>query len=521
MENPSSEPAPELSTPPAAIPAPAPEAAEPPPDSLAALAQAAKAARLAPADEERAVALLKERLAGGRAGITAAAAPMVEGLPWIVCVNAVSAVWEQLSAPMRRHLVSLIAKNESEPARRLHLSLARAVFKLEPAAGLKLAAAATASLRHPETGELSAKHRQFFFNVFIGKGKPWLLQLPLGELKAAEADALVHAALSALPLCPPPAQLSILRWAHEAGRLKKASPAGLEIAAKAVARWNAKFQRQLKAEIADLPPVLEAALKPEALQPAPERPQEPAARPAPKKPKAEAATAPEPAQEKPEEPAEAAAPEGQPAPVEELVIPGRAERLAKKREAKPVEKPERKEHGERPERLERPERPERGAARAFDLKDALRGVESYVAGLRSELEQTKAQLRRKEQEPRRGSRSAARASEEQSPVEAEALLRHNARLEATVAELRHQLEDLASHHESVAESRALHTGEPLPEGSAEQLQALLAIKLQEAYEVYHAMRLEPLDKVFRLDYRDLLGSVFDTLRAAGVPLKPA
>ncbi|MEI6561801.1 MAG: hypothetical protein WCO68_06930 [Verrucomicrobiota bacterium] len=484
-------------------------------DALLLLAQAAKAARLSPADEERATALLTERLSGGKAGITAALAPMIDGLPWIVCVNAVSAVWEKLSAPMRRHLLGSIAKSETEPARRLRLSLARALFKLEPAAGLKLAAAACADLRHPETGALTAKYRQFFFNIFIGKGKPWLLQLPLGDLKPGEADTLVHCAIECLPLCPPLSQLSLLRWAEGAGRLKKVSAADLEAAAKGVARWNAKLQRQLKSEIAELPAALEAVLKPEALQPEPESAPEAAKPEQPKRgesKKAQRTAGTGKAPKTTGEPEIAAEPA---APVEELVIPGRAERLAQNAGEKLANKRPEPE----PRKAERPERGERAerAARSFDVKEALRGVESYVASLRSELEQAKAQLSRQNQEGKRGGRSS-RAAEEMPSAEAEALTRHNARLEATVADLRAQLEDLAAHHETVAESRQLHTDAPLPEGE-QQLKALLAIQLQESYVTYEAMRLEPLDKVFRLDYRDLLGSVFETLANAGVALK--
>ena len=503
------------------IPAPEPPAlpeateAQPPApveetDALLLLAQAAKAARLSPADEERATALLTERLGGGKAGITAAVGPMIDGLPWIVCVNAVSAVWEKLSAPLRRHLLTTIAKSESEPARRLRLSLARALFKLEPAAGLKLAAAACADLRHPETGALTAKYRQFFFNIFIGKGKPWLLQMPLGDLKPGEADTLVHCTIECFPFCPPISQLSVLRWAEGAGRLKKVSAADLETVAKGVTRWNAKLQRQLKSDIAELPAALEAVLKPEALQPEPE-PAPAAAKPEqPKRPESKKGS------RAPKEPENVSEPKAEPeaaepaAPVEELVIPGRAERLAKKAEEKLANM--------RPESERRKaERAEERPARSFDVKEALRGVESYVASLRSELEQAKTQLSRQTQEGKRGGRSA-RAVEEMPSAEVEALTRHNARLEATVADLRAQLEDLASHHETVAESRQLHTDAPLPQGE-EQLKALLAIQLQESYETYEAMRLEPLDKVFRLDYRDLLGSVFETLSNAGVGLK--
>ena len=333
--------------------------------------------------------------------------------------------------------------------------------------------------------------------------------MPLGDLKPGEADALVHCAVECFSFCPPLSQLSLLRWAQGAGRLKKASATDLDAAAKSVARWNAKLQRQLKSEIPELPPALEAVLKPEALQPAPEpaaaKPEQPKRPESKANPRASAApAASEPAEEQESEPENAA-------PLEELVIPGRAERLARKAEEKMANlRPESEQAEERPKRGER-------AARSFDVKEALRGVESYVASLRSELEQARAQLSRQTQEGKRGGRSA-RAVAEMPSAEVEALTRHNARLEATVADLRSQLEDLAAHHETVAESRQLHTGEPLPEGEG-QLKALLAIKLQESYETYEAMRLEPLDKVFRLDYRDLLGSVFETLVNAGVALK--
>lgn len=533
MENPT-EPSlppssPEPETPaaqPEAAPAPAETPAQPetPADPLLALAHAAKVARLAPADEERAATLLSERLAGGKAGITAALAPMLEGLPWIVCVRAVESVWEKFSLPMRRHLLASLAKMETEASRRLRLSIARALFKIDPPAGLKLAASASADLKDAETGALSGKHRQFFFNVFIGKGKPWLLMLPLGDLKPGEADTLVHCAIETFPLCPPLSQLSLLRWAHAAGRFKKLSAADVEAAAKAIGRWNRKLQRQLKTEIPELPPSWEAALKLDQPEPHAGKQKE-AAEPEPAA--AEAAPAPE---------GEAAPARTEPAETapEELVIPGRAARQAQKEAAREEAKRASKGGGEVPRREERskgerprgeqrgearPERGERPAAKPFDPKEALRGVEGYIANLRNELEAAKTQVRRLEKEGKRGGRSRREEGVEPFPVDAEELTRHNARLEATIADLRAQLEDFARDAEAVAEARRLHTGEPLPADGTETLQSLLAIRLAEAFETYHAMRLEPLDKVFRLDYRDLLGSVFDVLQAAGVPLK--
>ncbi len=503
------------------------------PKTLPELAEASKAHRLSPADEDRATTLLKELLVGGKAGIVAALEPMLS-LPWIVCVNAVSAVWPGLTLPMKRHLLATLAKSDTEQARRLRLSVARAVFKIDPAAGLKIAAAVATDLKDAETGSLSSKHRQMFFHVFVGKGKPWLLQLPLGELKAADADALVHAAIESFSFCPPLSQLSILRWVHAGGRFKKISDADLAIAVKSVSRWNARLQQQLKAEVAELPEAILAAFKPEPAkrEETPGKAQETKEAPqAPAEPAEQAQEAGEPVQaaapeEAPTQPQ--TEPQAQPTPPpaagpEAITIPRREREREKERErgGRREERPSREGRQQPPEAREVREsrEPEKGR-KAFDFKDSLRGLEAYVNGLKTELEQTRTQLRRREEELKRGRSARPERVEERRPTaDAETLARHNAQLEAAVKELRQQLDDLATYHEAVAESRQLHGDEPLPEGSAESLKSLLSIKLQESYEAYTAMRLEPLDRVFRLDYRDLLGSVFDVLLHEGIRLE--
>jgi len=490
------------------------ETPETPLGTLNRLAETAKTHRLKPAEEEQAVALLKEFLLGGKASITQAVEPLM-ALPWIVSVNAVTAVWPELSVVMRRHLLSSLAKVESDHALRLRLSLARAVFKTDPPAGLKIAAATVADLQDAETGTLTPKHRQIFFNVFIGKGKPWLLQLPLADLKASEADQMVHCAIQCFPFCPPLSQLSILRWAAAAGRFKKISENDLALVAKSVGRWNVRLQRQLRTEVADLPEAVTAVFKPGS-EPRPATPAEEA-------PSSVAASGVADVSEPvPSLPAGIPAePVPEAASAEEEPEKPRPERQEKKRKEK-AEKPESRERETAKETAKEPNKePGREPARkAFDYKDALRGVESYIASLRNELEQTKAQLRRKEEEIRKLSsrRGGSSGERERKEVDVDSLLRHNAQLEQTVQLLREQLEDLASHHEAVAESCAMHGDSPIPVGSDEQLRNLLSIKLSESYETYCAMRLDPLDRVFRLDYRDLLGSVFDVLIQAGVKL---
>jgi len=503
---------------------------EPPLDPLEPLLEIARSPkRLTPAQEEEASRLLGDRLRKGKAGLASAIEPLL-AFPWMVSVSAIIAAWPDLSLPMRRWLLASIARHDTEPARRLRLSLARAVFKIDPAAGLKLVATVAAHLRDPESGALSARNRQIFFNVLIGKGKPWLLQLPLADLKAADANLLIHGAIETFALCPPLSQLSILRWINEAGRLKKLPEGDLAIAVKAVSRWNLRLQRQLRHDIAELPEAIVAVLKPEPEPTAPEAAGEPPA-PARSQPDAPANAEAEPDPEATEPPGEAPLPSGSPeAPDKPDEPETRAEEGSESGRERPgrdrrnrKEHPGRQAENERPKPAERDrrderERPGRGEPRkAFDFKETLRGLDQYVASLRGELEQARAQVRRLEEGPR-NKRDRRNPPEAAAAVDTAALQRHNAQLEHTIADLRQRLEDLATHHESVAESRNLHAGEPLEEGSRAQLVALLSIKLKEPFETYQAMRLDPLDRVFRLDYRDLLGSVFDLLIAEGVSL---
>ena len=116
------------------------------------------------------------------------------------------------------------------------------------------------------TGELTARNAQIISNVFIGRGKPWLAQLPLAELKPAEVDLLVHCAtLSAFMVPHPPVtQLGVLKWAQEADRLDKLQEPTLSTVLRVVARWSAKWQGALRKEVEGLPEAIAAVLKPSA-----------------------------------------------------------------------------------------------------------------------------------------------------------------------------------------------------------------------------------------------------------------
>jgi hypothetical protein len=241
------------------------------PDELDQLAEASQRARLAPADEERMGALLKQALLGGRGGV-ARAVDVLPRVPWIVGVRAVETVWPELTAGFRTQLIAGLGKDETDAARRIRLSLARALFKIDEPVGLKLAAGVTRELRDKESGVLTPKQAQIFANVFIGRGKPWLAQMPLAEWKPADVDALVHCALLAVFTLPHPpvTQLGVLKWAHEQGRLAKLDEGALEAVLKGVSRWSAKWQNVLRREVPELPEQIAAGLKPVAVESRPE-----------------------------------------------------------------------------------------------------------------------------------------------------------------------------------------------------------------------------------------------------------
>ncbi|MEA3208941.1 MAG: hypothetical protein QOE70_1998 [Chthoniobacter sp.] len=468
-------------------------------DELGQLAEAAARARLSGADEERLVALLKEALLGGRGGV-ARAIEVLPKLPWIVGVRGVEQVWPELTNGFRTQLLAGLAKEESDPARRMRLSLARALFKLDVSVALKVALGVLKDLREKETGALSAKNAQIISNVFIGRGKPWLAQLPLEELKPAEVDLLVHCAvLAAFSVPHPPVtQLGVLKWAQEAGRLDKLQEPALEAVVRNLARWSAKWQGALRKELPELPEAIATALKP--------------------------VTATEPNRGEADPGNEMAEPEMSEAKDETAGDPDA--------DAEPDEEPRRKErpvYEPRPQKSpaetrerevpqERPVYTPRGAAgqRNFNLNEALKGIESHVQSLRNELAaaQAKARLKEDDRRPRRAEKIGPIIEGEPTPEE---LARLNLQLEARNHELQARIEDLAQHSEDLATSVGAMAGEPVSDAAA-QLRTLLGLKLQEDFADFSALEQESHDLVVQQHYRMIIRHVFEVLREAQVPL---
>lgn len=431
---------------------------------LSALVEAAGNARLSPAEEDEAVQLLRDALAGGRASLGLAVESAV-ALPWSIGVKAAADAWPELKATARRYVITGLREHKSEAGKRYRLSLSRGLLPIDPAAATKLAVEACQEMLGESGEAMGPRDRQCFANVFVGKGRPWLVHLPISDWKPAEADALIRAAVSACfnSSCPPFTQLAILKWIGEAGRLGKLPESAVAAIQRSVSRWQGKWKAELReAALADLPePVAEAAAGADSPEPA-----------------AETEAMPDDTAQQPQEDAEEQAepPRRQVSRRETIVQPRRTER-----------------RGE-----------------SFDLSSALRQIDSHVMALRGELQQAQAALRSRPSSQARG-RGSRRDNQDfvapaEAPEDVEALRRHNERLEATVTELRERLEELTANDEDHA---------AVLEGS-DPLKALLGIKLREDYAVYESLRSEAQDEVVRTHLRDVLAHIFEVLQSEGV-----
>lgn len=479
-------------------------------DELNQLAEAAVKARLPQEDEERLTSLLKSAVLGGRSGVNRAI-EVLPRVPWIVGVRAVEQAWPELTTGFRTQLFAGLAKDDSDAARRIRLSLARAIFKIDVSTAVKIALGVLKDLRDRETGDLTARNAQIISNVFIGRGKPWLALLPLGDLKPTEVDLLVHCAtLSAFTAPHPPVtQLGVLKWAQEAGRLDKLEDAALNAVLKGVNRWSAKWQGALRKEIADLPESIAAVLKPAPVEPPPvELTSEPAA---------PLATEPEARDEEEDDDTEDSdereddSGEGEMAPRKERPV----------YEPRP-QKPREPDSRDRDASRERPVYSPRGGAnvgggRPFNLNEALKAIDGHVQSLRQELAQAKQRQKEDERRPRRPERIGAIIEGEPTLEE---LARLNLQLESRNKELMAQIEEHKQHSEEVAASSGAISGEGAIDAGV-QLRALLALKLQEDYADFVALEKDSHDLVVSQHYPTILRHIFDVLREIQVPFENA
>lgn len=243
---------------------------------LTKLSEAAQTAKLSLEQEKQAVSAAKACLSAGKAGIIAAIAPLIS-LPWIVGVTAIAESWPELKLTARKQLLAALSEETSDQAKRFRLSLSRGLFTIDAPTSIKLAVQVCEEMSGDETSVFSPKDRQIFSNVFIGKGKPWLLHLPLAEMKSAETAPIVCCAIAVcfFGQCPPLTQHSVLVWIAAANPLTDLSAESIDAVANAVKRWQPKLQQQLKEQVAALPPAIADALTARQIQEPPPKRQEP------------------------------------------------------------------------------------------------------------------------------------------------------------------------------------------------------------------------------------------------------
>jgi len=497
------------------------ESNAPEPGSLEDFTNRARRARLNPEEEAETVRLLKESLLGGRTEVARAIA-VTASLPWVVSVQATTLAWPEMKPSFRAQFLAGLARTQGESAARVRLSLARGLYKVDTTAAKKLILLTLKVLRNKETGFLEGKGAPIFANVLIGRGKAWVLQLPLQDMKSAEADLLVFSAVHSAFHAPqaPITQLGILRWAGE--RLGKLPPALEQLVLKNISRWSGKWQAALRKEVSPLPETWEEVLK----VPAPKN-SGPKDRGAATEHSADA--------EKTEEGEESSNTEHEETEArdndeekENLDDRDDEEQDEDDDEESDDDSDKVSRHKQRPVYVSKtvpnqgpqtthPQQNRRGApAQHFNLTDALRQIESHVVGLRNELHTAQKQLRQRDEDPRRG-RRAEKPLPQPNPGEFsnDELNRLNQQLELRNAELKSRIDELTLDSEERATSRGLVTDTEPPDSNT-QLQTLLGWKLKDDYDDFLALQQEARDLVVQQHYKTLLAHVFEVLQAEGI-----
>jgi hypothetical protein len=447
-----------------------------PAEQLLAILEAAKSARLSPADEDLAVQLLKETITGGPKALPATLEAIL-ALPWNAAVKAVTEAWPETKPAGRLRILTGLAKAESDAAKRIRLSLARGLQAQDAASALKLITGVCEAMGGAQGGS-STKDRQIFANVMLGKARPWIMNVSIAEMKPAEAQKLITPTLESCHQAPIFTQIWVLRWICDANQFDTLPPEHIEAIGKSVNRWQGRWHKELRKIIPKLPDAFEAALSGSGTHSAPP--------PVPVSDSADLEPAGETAAEAPSE-STSEPPSDEDDVLETLVAVARAPRPARTSESSS-------------------HRSGRQPAGVFDLNRALRDIDAYVARLRTELQQAQAAARRREPAPER---SRGRQQPAASGEEIEDMRRHNQQLEEQNEELRHRIEELTSDHEDRAATVGI--GDAL-----EQFKTYLGLKLKQDFADYSAISREALNEVVRRHAHEILGRVFAILQSEGV-----
>jgi hypothetical protein len=448
-------------------------------DELRGIIENSRNGRLPPADEQKGAALFKELVTSGGKPLSSAL-ELLGDLPWFIPVNGALEAWPQLTPAKQRSFFSALKPLESEASRRMRLSIARGLHKLDSAAALKLIVATLQSLR-TENG-LDPKDRQIFYSVLIGKNKPWLLQLDLKSLKPPEAKMVALTAIECAVGANPPAAVAVIQWAKPFQPLNTIPETLQQELGKTFRKWSSRWQKQLPEE--DLPPVLKEILQVKLEKQGDELPNSPP-----------------------------------PEPIPQSITPDSGRRshpqnrhLPQHQQSKPQsigpgENRHRRSNRQRLEKL--PSHLQKAQTPGADILDLLKQIQGQFDDLREELQNARNLLRQSHQSANPVEVRAVETSKEVGK-----LLDENARLTETVTTLRQTLSDLATENFDQAVSRRADTGEPVTD-PVEQYKSFLTLRVREQIVNFHSLNRDQNVDALPL----LLDNILRTLQESGIDLE--
>lgn len=528
--------------------------------TLAQMVIIAQAGRMSPANETLTADLLRQALLGGKPEINEAL-DAISKLPWPVSVTGLNAAWPEMKPYGRRLFVTGMKGPlfEGEIGRRIRLSLTRGLVKVDEPQAAKWASAIAAEMLG-EDGVLSTRDRQSFFNVLVGKGKPWLLRLAIDGLKESELTPLLAAAVSTIfgGGCPPFTQSALLQWLIKTNHIQLLGERSQQSIAQALRKWPGRLLRDFRNVPETLPPLVAAAFA-ERLK---NRPQ-----PTGDDPSAENSTASTddsneendgPPDDTAEDDANDATDEEEEDtkdhldPQEDKAEDDDVEReededdeddedddeeAASSTPARDGRDGRRKQHPpyvspgqpNRPGNAPNGGRNERPTPSNFDPIATLRQLDQHIRQQAQQITQLRNQARQRDDDGRRGGRSGRGGRgrhgggdgvwpDTTHPEDNESLRRYIVQLERINEELRSRLEDLALDGERRVQS--LTSTDGTPQGERDQLITFLSLKLAKDYADFQKLGTEPDDEVFREHYRIVSQNVFEILAAEGIVPRP-
>jgi hypothetical protein len=420
-------------------------------NELRTIADRSKNGRLTAEEEQRGVDLVRDLLsAGGKA--LPNTLELLGSLPWFIPVNGTIAAWPKLSQAKRRTFLAGLKGLESDASTRMKFSLARGLYKLDSNAGTKIIIE-TISAIHGEEG-LNPKDRRAFFNVLLGKGKPWLSQIDLKTLKRSDGQLLTSAAIECAAGAGPAAAIPVVEWAKAAQLLDELPETVQHEFAAAIRKWGPRWRKRLGHE--GLPTIIAAVIQTKDGDSRDK--QHPTIRHS------------------------------------RSAAESRGPKTTRSEETGPLKK-----------------QPEKEPVQKSDIAHLLKQLEAQFQSLRSDLHAAKNQLRQAQLNPKQLRKLPTH--EEPDQHEIEKLREENAKLSETVKQLQETLSELANEDFDHAVSRRADTDQPVTD-PLEQFKSLLGLRLRERLAEFQ--RLNPQQHVDGLPL--LLETLLQTLQENGIDL---